>query len=88
MKDEVLDEAANRVLSEGSGDGGAQTEAATKTASDVVFAAAFPDIELARGMNTALARVEAEHDFAEADAIPAAIRFGNLKRFHGDKSIP
>ena len=43
----------------------AQAEALAQPARDVVFAAALPDLELARGADAALAGVEAEHDFAE-----------------------
>ena len=72
LQDEVFDEAADGVVGEGGGDGGAQAEAAAEAAGDVVFAAALPDLEVARGVDAAFAGIEAKHDFAEAEAIPAA----------------
>ena len=45
-----------------------QAEAFAQAAGDVVFAAAFPGLELAGGADAAFAGIEAEHDFAEGDA--------------------
>ena len=42
----------------------------------VVLAATLPRLKVARGVDAALAGIEAQHNFAEAQAIPAArIRF-------------
>ena len=87
LEDEVFDETAYGVFGECGGDGGPEAKAASKAASYVVFAPTFPDGKVAGGMDASFAGVEAEHDFAEADAVPAAIGFGNLKRFHSDSSI-
>ena len=76
LQDEVFNEAADGVVGERGGDGGAQAEAAAQAAGHVVFAAALPHLELARGVDAAFAGIEAEHDFAEAEAIPAAVRIG------------
>ena len=72
LEDEVFDEAADGVVGERGGDGGAQAEAAAQSAGHVVFAAALPDLELACGVDAGVAGIEAEHDFAEAEAVPAA----------------
>ena len=72
LHDKIFDEVADLVVDEGGDDGGFVTEAFAETAGGVVFAAAFPDLEIARGANPALARVEAEHDFAERDLIEGA----------------
>jgi len=72
LEHEVFDEAADGVVGERGGDGGAQAEAATEAAGDVVFAAALPDLELAGGVDAGVAGIEAEHDFAEGEAVPAA----------------
>ena len=37
---------------------------------------------MTRGVDAAFAGIEAEHDFAKTDTVPAAIRFGYLKWFH------
>ena len=47
-------------------------KAAAQPAGDVVFAAALPDLERAGRVDAAVARVEAQHDFAERDERPAA----------------
>ena len=60
LEDEVFNEAAHGVVGECCGDGGAQAEAATKAAGDVVFAAALPDLEMARGVNAACRRDRVE----------------------------
>ena len=82
LEDAVFDEAADGVVSQRGSDGGAEAEAAAKTASDVVLAAALPNREVAGGVNASLARVEAEHDFAETEAIPAPVRIRKQNRFH------
>ncbi len=69
LHDEIFDQAADVVVGEGGGDGGLQAEAAAQAARDVVFAAAFPDFEFARGADAALAGIEAEHDFAEREHV-------------------
>ena len=83
LENEVFNEAADGIVGERGGDGGAQAEAAAQAAGDVVFAAALPHLKLARGVDAAFAGIEAKHDFAEAEAVPAAIGIGNRKRFHG-----
>ncbi len=69
--------AADGIVGERGGDCGSHAEAASQAARDVVFAAALPDLELARGVNSAFAGIEAEHYFAEAKAVPAATGIGN-----------
>ena len=73
LQDEVFDQAADGVVGQRGGDGGAQAEAAAQSAGHVVFAAALPHLKLARGVDAALAGIEAEHDFAQAQAVPAAV---------------
>ena len=46
-----------------------QAEAFAQAAGDVVFAAAFPDLEFAGGADAALAGVEPQHDFAERNLV-------------------
>lgn len=65
LHDEVLDEVSDFVVDERGDDGGFVAEAFAEAAGGVVFAAAFPSLELAGGADAAFARVEAEHDFAE-----------------------
>src|SRR5262249_297300 len=72
LVDKVLDEPANRIISERCDNGGAHTEAALQTAGNVILAAAFPDAKLARGGNAAVARIEPQHHFAETYKVPLA----------------
>ncbi len=72
LEDEVFDEAADGVVYESCGDGGAEVEAAAEAAGDVVLAATFPDAEAARADDAAFAGIEAQHHFAEGKEVPAA----------------
>ena len=83
---EVLEQAADLVVDERRADGGAQAEALAQAAGDVVFAAAFPDLELARGAHAAFARVEAEHDFTEGDLVEGAFLRRLDLESHGRRS--
>ena len=74
LVDEVLHEAAHRVVDQRGHHRRVQAEAALEAAGDVVFAAALPHLERARGVDAALAGVEAEHHLAEAHLVPAAGR--------------
>ena len=69
LQNEILEQTADFVVGKGGGDGGLQPEAAAQAAGDVVFAAAFPDLELAGAADAAFAGVEAEHDFAEGEQV-------------------
>jgi hypothetical protein len=72
LQDKVLDQPANVIVSKRGADGGFESETATETASDIVFAAAFPGLEFSCGSNTTFTGVEAEHDFAEGDHVVLA----------------
>src|SRR4029077_20914675 len=76
--DEILEQAAYGIIGEGGDHGSVQAEAAFESAHDIVFAAAFADFERARGGDALFGGVEANHDFAEADQVPAAL----LLRFY------
>ena len=85
LHDEVFEQATDFIVDEGRGDGGAEPEALAEAASDVVFAAAFPDLKLARGAHAAFARVESEHDFTEGDLVEGAGRSWLDIEGHGRK---
>ncbi len=72
---EILKQAADGIIGEGGDHGGVQAEAALQAARDVVFAAAFADIERPRCGDALFAGIEAHHDFTEADEVPAALLF-------------
>jgi hypothetical protein len=55
LQDEVFDEAADGVVGQRGRNGGAQAKAAAQAASYVVFAAALPDLEVARGVDAVFA---------------------------------
>ena len=72
LEDEVLEQPADVVVRERGADGGPQAEAAPQAAGDIVFAAAFPDFELARGAHAPLAGVQPQHDFPQRNQIVSA----------------
>ncbi len=80
LENEVLDEAADGVVCQRRGDGGAQAEAAAQAAGYVVLAAAFPHGEVPRGVDAALAGIEAEHDFAEAESSPSGVAASGMQQ--------
>lgn len=75
LKDKILDEAADGIISQRGDDGGIQPETSLETARHVVLTAAFPDLKSPGGMNTPFARVEPQHHFTQRDKIPFAIGF-------------
>ena len=72
LKHEILNETPDRIVGERRDSRGLQTEAATKTAHDVVFAAAFPHLELACTVDATIARIKTKHDLSKARGIPHA----------------
>jgi hypothetical protein len=72
LEDQVFKKLSNRVFRESGNDGGSQAETSAESACDVVLSAAFPGAEVASSVNALFAGIEAKHDFAEADAVPAA----------------
>src|SRR5437763_1172195 len=74
LQHEVFDQAPNSVVDERSDDGGAHAEAAAQAARDVVLAAPLPHLERARGGYAAVAGIEPQHHFAEADQVVAGAR--------------
>jgi L-asparaginase/Glu-tRNA(Gln) amidotransferase subunit D len=82
LEEAVFDQAADGIVGECCGDGGAQSKAAAQSAGDVIFATALPNGELPRSVHPALAGVKTEHDFAKAEAIPAPIRIRKQNWFH------
>ena len=69
MQNEVLDEPADVVVGKCGGDGCLEPETTAQAAGDIIFAAAFPDLEFARATDAAFARVEPEHDFSQRDHV-------------------
>ncbi|MGD0829889.1 MAG: hypothetical protein ABR907_03020 [Terracidiphilus sp.] len=82
LQNEIFNQAADGIVYKRGGDSGPQSEAAAQPTSNVVFAAALPDVEVARRVNAPVAGIEAEHDFAQAQTIPAATSFGNFDCIH------
>ena len=70
LKHEVLDEAPDGIVGKRRHRSRLEAEAAAKPAHDVVFAAALPDLEIARRVDSPVARIEAKHDLAETRRIP------------------
>src|SRR3954465_15884309 len=73
LHDQILDQPAEIVLRQRSRDHRALAPALTHRTRDVVFAAAFPDLEAARVAHATEARIETQHHFAERGAVPASL---------------
>ena len=73
LVDQILDQAADGVVGERGHDRRAQAEAALERAGDVVLAAALADVEAPGRRDAAVAGVEAQHDLAQRDEVPAAL---------------
>ena len=72
LQDEILHQAPDRIVRECRDDRAPQSEAAAQSAHHIVFAAAFPDLETAGGMDPARARIEPEHDLAQTERVKSA----------------
>src|SRR6266571_3746309 len=72
LVDQVLDQAAHRVVDEGGHDRGVEAEAALQPARDVVLPPALRDLEGAGGVDAAVSGVQPQHDFAQAHEVPSA----------------
>src|SRR5688572_8474952 len=68
---QIFDQPAEVVLRQRGHGRGAFAPALAHGARDVVFAAAFPDLEAARIAHAAEARIETQHHLAERGAVPA-----------------
>src|SRR5438309_393508 len=75
LEHQVLDEASDGVVGEGSYDCCVQSKAASKTSSHVVLASTFPRTEVAGSGNALIARIKPQHDFTEAYQVPGAAGF-------------
>src|SRR5262245_31069121 len=73
--DQVLKQAAHRVVGERGHDRRLHSEAALYPPGDVVFAPAFPGMKSPRRVNSPVARVEPQHHFTERDQVPSALIF-------------
>jgi hypothetical protein len=72
LENEVFEEAADFVINESGEDRGAFAEAAAESTGNVIFAPAFPGLELAGGADAAVAGIETEHDFAHREDVVGA----------------
>jgi hypothetical protein len=61
------------VVGKGSANGGFQAEAPAQAAGDVVFAAAFPNLEFTGAADAIFARIKPQHDFAERHHVELAL---------------
>src|SRR5205814_7654561 len=72
LPNEILQQPADIIVGKRGANGGLQAEAAAQAPRHIVFAAAFPNLEFARGADAAFARVEPQHDFAQSNQIVLA----------------
>lgn len=66
---------ADFVVHEGGDHCGLVAETFAETAGGVVFAAAFPDLEVACGADPAFTGIETEHHLAQGDLVEGAFGF-------------
>jgi hypothetical protein len=64
LQHQIFEEAADIIFYDGADHRGALSETAAQAADHVVLAAAFPNVEAARGAYAAFTGIEAEHNFA------------------------
>jgi hypothetical protein len=84
LQNEIFEQPADVIVGEGGANGGFESETAAETACDVVFAAALPNFEFARGPNATFAGIEPQHNLAEGDQIIFA-RTGRFDLENGHK---
>ena len=70
---QILDESTDGIVCQRGNDRGINSETTPQSARDVVFPATFPNLKSARGVNAAIAWIEPEHHFAQADQIPTTL---------------
>ena len=70
---EIFKQMSHVVVGQGSANGGFQTTAPAQAAGDVVFAAAFPNLEFAGTADATFARIKPQHDFAERNHVVLAL---------------
>jgi hypothetical protein len=73
LVDEILEQATDWIIGEGSDNRRIQPKAALQATGHVVLSAAFADLEGAGRRDSSIAWIEAQHDFAQADQIPFAV---------------
>ena len=86
LLDEVAHQLADLVVGKSGDHGGVHAEALVQAADDIILAAALPGAEGTSGADTALARIEAEHDFAEGYGVKTAFFFRTQVQFHDNQS--
>src|SRR5262249_62252573 len=69
---QILHQTSDGIVSQRSHDRGVHAETSLQTARDVVLAPTFPHLKVACGRHAPIARIEAQHYFAEAHQIPTA----------------
>src|SRR5205814_3234325 len=74
LQHQIFDQTSDGIIDERSDDRSVQSEAATQSARDVVFAAAFPRLKCTRRGDASVARIESQHHFAEGDEIVLPVR--------------
>ena len=74
LHDEVLHQMADFIVDKRGDHRSIQPETFSQSARHVIFAAAFPDLELTCGTNPAAPGIQAQHDFSQRDAVVHAFR--------------
>ena len=88
LHDEILHQPANLVVSKCRDDTGFQPETTPQTARHVIFAAAFPHIEIPSRAHAAIAGIKAQHDFPQRNhVVPALIGGLNFKNGHRPRRL-
>lgn len=73
LVDEVLQQTPNGIVGECRNDGSVEAKATLQSASHVILASTLRNFKVACSPNPSVPRVEAKHDLAQTDEVPAAI---------------
>ena len=71
--DQILHEPADWIISQRCHDRSVHPKATLQTPGDIVFAAAFPNLEIARRRYSTITRIKPQHHLAETHQVPARI---------------
>src|SRR2546430_7855121 len=86
LQNEVLDQAADRVVGQGRYHRRPQPEASAQAAGDVIFTTALPGAERPGGGDPAFPRIEPQHYLPEGGQVPPALpRFAEAEDAQGQR---
>ena len=88
LHDKILHQPTDLIIGESGDNARLQTETTPKTTRHVIFAAAFPHIEIPSRAHTAIAGIKAQHDFPQRNhVVPALVGGLNFKNGHRPRRL-